>query len=216
MKRLLPTVLLLTALVATTAGCKRGGDAANAAPPAPSNSVDSGFGSGPRPTTPAPSPTTAKPTPTKTKPRPTIKPVVPQWSAVTKPCPYDGQKVEIQDVVHEDVTRDGVADTLVTHSCEATTSYWASTIEVFDGSANPAKPERIGTLLEDVSNRDQPVVEQVTFTKGTVGVKAHGTSAKGSRACPDLLLTYRYEWKGRAFLLTSRDAEQNPECPPGS
>ncbi|MGK5683039.1 hypothetical protein [Actinoplanes sp. URMC 104] len=226
--RALPLALVAVAVTATAA-CDRGDDPVDAAaPPSATGTPDTGFGGSPAtspPATGAPAevttvtvtPPTARSTPTRTKSTPSKAPARKPggWAAFVKPCPYEGQKAEIQGVVEQDVTEDGLAETLVTRSCEASTSYWHSTIEVFDGASDPAQPRRIGTLLEDVAKMDEPVVQKVTFNKGIVGVRAYGTSAKGEKACPDLTLFYRYEYTGSGFKRIWRDAGAAPECGSG-
>ncbi|MBM2614446.1 hypothetical protein JIG36_02590 [Actinoplanes sp. LDG1-06] len=209
-------ILSTTAAVAlfATSGCGPADKSAGAAPgpSATTAKAGTGFGGSPETSTP-PAPTkspekTEAPEPVATK----IKKPVPAWKDVVKPCPYEGQEPEIQKVVKKDATKDGVPDTLVVRSCEATTSYWASTIEVFDGTADPSRPKRIGTLLSDVFKKDQPVVTEVLLNKGIVGVKAYGTSEKAARACPDLILFYRYEFNGSGFDRIWRDAGVKQEC----
>lgn len=115
----------------------------------------------------------------------------------------------IQKVLEAEVTTDGVADTLVTRSCEASTSYWASTVEIFDGESS----KRVGTLLEAAAKNDEPVVTGVTVTKGVITVKAYGTSLKGTKACPDLLLTYRWRYVENGFEELSRVAvDKKADC----
>ncbi|MBL7261064.1 hypothetical protein [Paractinoplanes lichenicola] len=212
------TLLATLALALTaTAACGVRDTPTTAAPgtPSPTASADSGFGGSPTtppttaPTTSAPKPVRSSPSPTATKTR---QPQVKDWADVVKPCPYEGQKVEILDAVHEDVTKDGIMDTIVTRSCEASTSYWANTVEVFKNTTEPRGAKRVGTLLEDVAKMDEPVVEQVLFNKGIIGIKAYGTSAKGARACPDLILFYRYEYTGGKFKRIWRDAGIKEEC----
>ncbi|MCY1143046.1 hypothetical protein OWR29_34055 [Actinoplanes sp. Pm04-4] len=45
-----------------------------------------------------------------------------------------------------------------------------------------------------------------------IGVKAYGTSTKGTRACPDLKLFYRYEFQGDGFKLAWRDWGPGEKC----
>ncbi|GAB2605023.1 hypothetical protein Aab01nite_78850 [Paractinoplanes abujensis] len=216
------TLLAALALAITaTAACSPRDTPTTAAPGASATTAtaNTGFGGSPRPTTtvtteaPKPvkseAPPATRPAPTATKTR---EPQLKDWAAAVKPCPYRGQKVEILDGGHEDVTKDGIMDTMVTRSCEASTSYWANTIEVFKNTTDPRGAERIGTLLEDVAEMDQPVVEQVLYNKGVIEIKAYGTSAKGAKACPDLILFYRYEYIGGKFKRTWRDQGFKDEC----
>ena len=54
----------------------------------------------------------------------------------------------IDAVEKGDVNGDGRIDTLVVDECKASTSRWPSVVEVFDGASDPARPSRLGTLME--------------------------------------------------------------------
>lgn len=202
---------MLALAPASTAGCDPAGKPASAAAgpsTGPTASADSKFGTIPTkpptatPTTKPPAATPpAKPQTVKTPSRPRT-----DWVKLVKKCPHPGQKVEIQKVKTADVTGDGTDDTLVTRGCEASTSYWPSTIEVFDGDSR----KRLGTLLE--GDVEEPVVTGVTVAEGVVTVKAYGTTLKGTKACPDLALTYRYEYAGDGFKRLSREAVAKKRC----
>ncbi len=211
--------LVALAVAAVAGGCAGRTDA-GASPGPVTGSADSGFGMSPD--TPAPSATRTTPTPAKrtvttakASPAPPTKTpqAVPDWADVVEPCPVAGQRVEIQRVLQADVTGDGLVDTMVARTCEASTSYWASTIEVFDGTADPRRPERIGApLLQERVKEDEPVVTDVSVNAGIIGIKAYGTSPKGTKACPDLTLFYRYEYSGRGFRLIWRDWGTSERC----
>ena len=232
-----PVVLLMTAL-ATTAGCQRGDRAAaggrvgGAAAPSSTRTANSGLGggSGPAPTTSRQSgddsrgvasgsdddsrtPVTSGSDDDSKMPVPTRAPRIPKWSEVVEPCPHDGQKVVVRTVLSTyDVTADGVEDTLVLRGCEASTSYWPSTVEVFDGTARPEKPRRIGALLK--GSKDVPWVTELRVIKGYVVLPAYGLSKGAPAACPDLNLTYRFRYTGGKFQQTWRDAGKAAECLP--
>ncbi|WP_127502548.1 hypothetical protein [Actinoplanes solisilvae] len=200
------SIAMLGLALAGTAACDAADKPAGPAT-SPSNGGQAGGDSkfGTSPTTPATAaPTTNAPT-TKSQPAKTTPPKA-DWAKLVNKCPYPGQKVEIQKVTTADVTQDGTADTLVTRSCDASTSYWASTIEVFDGESR----KRLGTLLQD--DKEEPVVTSVAVAKNIVTVKAYGTTLKGTKSCPDLSLTYRYEYTGEGFTGLSREAVAKKRC----
>jgi hypothetical protein len=190
---------LLGLALAGTAACGPVEKPANASTN-PTPSAGSGFGKGPA--SPTPAATTATANTTKSPSPKVTKVKTRDWAKLVKKCPNAGQKVEIQKVLQADVTQDGIADTLVTRGCEASTSYWPSTIEIFDGETS----KRYATLLE--KDVEEPVVTGVTVTKGVITVKAYATSLKGTKACPDLLLTSRWQYVENGFEELSRVAEK--------
>jgi hypothetical protein len=122
------------------------------------------------------------------------------WTGSLAACPNEGQKPQIQEVRDEDATADGALDTLIARTCEASTSYIPSTVEVFDGR------KRIGTLLKDVGPTDLPWYRSMTVTTpGKVTIEAYGVSAGGLQACADLRLTYTYEFQDGGFTRTGRE-----------
>jgi hypothetical protein len=164
-------------------------------------------------------PTTSKPGPTQSsagKPgKPSPGPKRPDWRKVVLPCPQD-LRVVLQRVTTADVTKDGVPDTLVTRSCVASTSYFGSTIEVFDGTAAPQSPRRIGVLLKDVAGKDKPWATKVVIIKGIVAVQANGLGPRSDNACPDHRFTYRYQFSKGQFKLIWRDFGKAEKCLPVS
>ncbi|WP_146002964.1 hypothetical protein [Actinoplanes sp. OR16] len=120
------------------------------------------------------------------------------WLTSLADCPNEGQKAEIQDVLRKDATGDGVTDTLIARTCEASTSYIPSTVEIFDGV------ERIAVLLEDVGPTDLPWYRSMAVDGETVTVVAYGVSEGGVPACPDLKLTYTYQHANGTFTRTGR------------
>ncbi|MBU2670366.1 hypothetical protein KOI35_43380 [Actinoplanes bogorensis] len=218
-------VAVLALVVAVTAGCSSGGETPDAAPKTTTSASaqpDTGFGGVPRTSAPSTTPPTTEPavepvkttktaTPTK---RPTQAGDYSEWVPYMKGCPYDNQDIVIQAGTQVDVTKDGVRDTIITRTCEASTSYWASTIEIFKNTGNPIGAQRIGVLLEDVAKADEPVVQEVNIKNGVIEVIGYGTSAKGSKSCPNLTLNYRYEYQGGSFKRIQRTVGTSPECLP--
>ncbi|SNY71236.1 hypothetical protein [Paractinoplanes atraurantiacus] len=190
-------VLIVAAVLSLAAGC--GGPAS--APTVSGTPASGGLGAAAPTSSAAP---TKSATPT-TKPRP-------KWSEAVEPCPYEGQKVVIREVQSDDVTQDGAEDHIVTRGCEASTAYWPSTIEVFDGEAGPAHPKRIGTLLK--GNKDLPWVTEVAVAEGVITVKAYGRTDLSPSGCPDLKLTYRFQHTGKTFQQIGRDATKAGDCLP--
>ena len=164
------------------------------------------------PTTPAPattSPTTTSPAVTSPVAEPTKKPVADPAKMVTA-CPNAGQSAIVQADVTADVTGDGVPDRVIARSCTALTSYWPSTVEVFDGAGD----DRIATLLGDVGPTDLPWVTRVTVAGRTITIAASGVSQHGTQACADLGLTYTYRYAGGGLRRTGRDAVNAGHCLP--
>jgi hypothetical protein len=133
------------------------------------------------------------------------------WFGALAACRFAEQKTEVQKLVLADVTGDGVADALVARTCETTTSYWPSTVEVFDGTTGEA-PKRIGTLLGDAGAADLPWFQSMSVSGRTVTVKAYGTSKDAPRACPDLKLTYKYSYSDGKFTRVGRQATEATGC----
>jgi hypothetical protein len=147
--------------------------------------------------------------------KPSPGPKRPDWRKAVLPCPQD-LRVVLQRVTTADVTKDGVPDTLVTRSCVASTSYYGSTIEVFDGTAAPQSPRRIGVLLRDVAGKDKPWATKVVIIKGIVTVQANGLGPRSDNACPDHRFTYRYQFSKGQFRLIWRDFGKAEKCLPVS
>ena len=146
-------------------------------------------------------PSSAAPGPLPTKPA--------AWAKLVEDCPNEGQKPVIRGVVVADVTGDGRRDAVVSRSCEASTSYFPSTVEVFDSSR-----KRVGVLLKDVWDADNPWLTSLRVSDGDVIIKAHGSSGKQGNACADLNLTYRYSWTGSEFEQADRQVVQAGDCLP--
>ncbi|GLW31588.1 hypothetical protein [Actinoplanes regularis] len=155
--------------------------------------------------TPAAAPTTVKPvaTPVKTaKPAPEID--GDDWIPALEPCRSKEQKVEVEKIVTGDLTGDGVDDVVVSRSCTAITSYYPSTVEIFDGAAGSRHPKRIASLLG--GDLDMPSVRSVRLSGRTLTITAHGVGKKAPTACPNLKLTYDYKYSGGKVTLTNRKA----------
>ncbi|HWS34673.1 MAG TPA: hypothetical protein VN408_18270 [Actinoplanes sp.] len=134
------------------------------------------------------------------------------WDTFIEQCKNREQEALVQLVTIGDVTGDGTADALVARTCDASTSYFPSTIEVFDGSSPAAEPARVGTILTDVGPTDQPWVTGMTVQDKVVTVTAYGTGSGDSNACPKLELTYRYQLQGSAFEQADRAAKKSADC----
>jgi hypothetical protein len=135
------------------------------------------------------------------------------WASMVTKCPGEGQKTIVQKVVTADVTGDGWRDALVARTCEASTSYWESSVEVFDGRSPATSPHRLGILLADVARTDAPWLEKLSVSGGEVAIRAYGVSTKGTKACDDLDITYRYRYTGGAFHRVSRVSAPVTSCP---
>ncbi|WP_436529844.1 hypothetical protein [Actinoplanes sp. HUAS TT8] len=168
--------------------------------------------------TPSAAPVTSKPivTPVKTvKPTPAGDPGDGgNWFAALAPCPNKGQKVEVEKMTTGDLTGDGVDDVAVARTCTAITSYWPSTVEIFDGAAGGEKPKRIATLLGDLGSADVPAVQSLKVNGRVLTITAYGVSAKAPTACPDLKLTYEYKYSAGTVARTSRKAVTSKDCLP--
>ena len=227
LRAVVPALVLATA-AAMTAGCGgRGGAEADAqsgvgSAPTASASANSGLGGG------ASSPSLSPlPSPSRTASRPvprTEDPTTPAtgsdddsrmpvpWDQAVEKCPHPGQKIEIRKVYEADVTGDGLAESIVLRGCEASTSYWPSTVEVFDGAAPEYEPKRLGVLLKD--NKDYPWVTKVLVMKGIIVLHAYGLSKGAPTACADLNLTYRFQYTGGKFQQIWRDWGKADDCLP--
>lgn len=133
------------------------------------------------------------------------------WARQIKSCPFPNQRMRVNMIVKGDVNGDGTPDTLVVDSCDASTSYWQSTVEVFDGTSTPSATRRMGILLTEQVD-DQPVAQHVAVSGGIITITGIGTGIHATKACPDLDLTYRYRWTDGAFRLVARTAQQRSTC----
>jgi hypothetical protein len=134
------------------------------------------------------------------------------WDTFVLACDDPEQEAVVQEVTTGDVTGDGVADSLVTRTCDGATPYFPSTVEVFDGSSPAQRPWRIGApLLKDVAATDKPWVIRVAVQAGVIVVQANGTTGGG---CPKVRITYRYALAGTALEQRSRDAAPSDTCLP--
>ncbi|MCA2218209.1 hypothetical protein [Jidongwangia harbinensis] len=134
------------------------------------------------------------------------------WSTRVQACPNPGQPVIVQHVATGDVDGDREPDTVVARTCEPSTSYWPSTVEVF-GSAED-KRRRLGVLLEDVGATDRPWVTKVAVDNGTVVVEAYGVDETSEGNCADLNFTYRFRYAAGAFTREARDVGNANKCQP--
>ncbi|MEU4692408.1 hypothetical protein [Actinoplanes sp. NPDC023714] len=157
----------------------------------------------PETTSPPAQPAEATTTTTTTTATPPRKPTgdpdkASTWLNALADCPNEGQKPQIQQILRKDATGDGAVDTLIARTCEASTSYIPSTVEIFDGT------KRIAILLEDVGPTDLPWYRSMTVNDETVAIEAYGVSEGGVPACADLKLTYTYRHANGAFERTGR------------
>jgi hypothetical protein len=202
-------IALLTGAVAMAGLAAACGDIATAAPaaaPATAPSTASSPAAAASTTTAAPPPTADAPAGPVATSRPA--PGRTDWSRKVEVCPDDDQPVVVQQVVSGDLTGDGVADTAVARSCEARTSYWPSTVEVFDGASG----SRIATLLADDGPTYMPWVTRLAVSRGTLTVEAAGNDAHGSQACADLGLTYTFAYRNGKLTRTDRVIGDAGKC----
>lgn len=136
------------------------------------------------------------------------------WQKLVTACPDSGQRVIVQKVVTADVTGDGTYDALVARSCSVRSSYWPSTVEVFDGASPSTAPRRVSILLKDVGAADRPWLTSLRVTGSIVTVAANGVGRTGAQSCPDQSLTYRYTVLGGAVQRTAREVRTARDCLP--
>lgn len=136
------------------------------------------------------------------------------WKKLVKPCPNDGQEPVVQKVITGDVNGDGTYDALVARGCEARTSYWPSTVEIFDGASSASSPKRLATLLTDVGPDDQPWLVSLRVDGGAVVIKAYGVDKHSANGCPDLTFTYRYRLDGKVAHREQRQVANANKCLP--
>jgi hypothetical protein len=106
----------------------------------------------------------------------------------------------IKSVQKGDLTGDGRLDTLVVDECKASTSRWPSVVEVFDGASNPARPTRLGTLMQGDPDamRDANVTVE---SGGRVVVTGTGISRTAPLCCPDLAVRKVFTFADGRFTL---------------
>ncbi|GAA0582700.1 hypothetical protein GCM10010172_79800 [Paractinoplanes ferrugineus] len=136
----------------------------------------------------------------------------PRWAEVVRECPYDDQPVVVQKVVRGDVNADGVPDSLVVRSCKPFTSYWASVVEIFDGTSHVSRPRRIGTLLTDAA--EGPSVHELKVDRGIVDITAFGVDASTDNSCPNVVFRYRFRLAGKTWQTLRRTGDERfDDCP---
>ena len=125
-----------------------------------------------------------------------------EWDKVVEPC-KSGELVVVQDVATADMTGDGAADSAVARACEGVDEYGPSTVEVFDGSSDPAAPRRLGILLS--GDPDYPRRAKVTVSPDrTIVVKALGLQPESPNCCPDLEIVAEFAWRDGVFVSLKR------------
>ena len=135
-----------------------------------------------------------------------------KWDKMVEPC-RTGELVVVQDVTIADVTTDGTPDAVVARACEGDTEYGPSTVEVFDGDSPATSPQRLATLLAD-ARKDKPYVSAVSWSAGTVQIKANGVDTSSDAACPEVVFTYRYRYAAGTFQQSARTVEPDETCGP--
>jgi hypothetical protein len=104
-----------------------------------------------------------------------------------------------------------VPDTLVVDECRASTSSWPQVVEVFDGASDPARPTRIGTLLD--GDPEYPRDVRVSVEPGRrVVVTGRALSPDAPRCCPDLLVRRVFTYSDGQFTRT--ESTSGPLPPP--
>ena len=133
------------------------------------------------------------------------------WAKLVTACPDERQAEVIQKVVLADLTGDGTDDAVVGRTCESITTYWPSTVEIFDGMSEPSRPRRIGTLLKDVGPTDKPWLTELQVSGNKVDIEAIGTG-EGDSSCADLGFTYGYRYRDGKFTRVARTVGDANEC----
>jgi hypothetical protein len=115
----------------------------------------------------------------------------------------------IDSVVKGDVSGDGRPDTLVVDECKASTSPWPSVVEVFDGSSDPARPTRLGMLMQG----DPDTIRDATVTVepgGRIVVTGKGLSRTAPLCCPDLAVCKVFTYTNGRFALAETTSTPLP------
>jgi hypothetical protein len=131
------------------------------------------------------------------------------WSGFLAHCPIGearGYGMKIDEVVKGEVTGDRYPETLVIDSCESPTSSNAQTVEVFDGSSDPAAPRKLGILMVD--DPDYPRRMMVTIGPDwTIVDTALGLQPESPRCCPDLEIVAEFAWRDGTFVPIKRQTK---------
>lgn len=128
------------------------------------------------------------------------------WPEFLARCPIGeahGLGMKVEGIVKADVTGDRVPDTIIVDSCESTTASNAQTVEIFDGSSDPAAPTRLGILLKDDPDYPRRVSVRVDPDR-TIVIEAKGLQDGSPRCCPDLAIVATYAWRDGTFVTLSR------------
>ncbi|HCT80490.1 MAG TPA: hypothetical protein DGT23_28785 [Micromonosporaceae bacterium] len=127
------------------------------------------------------------------------------WPKFLGHCPFESQGLgmKIDGIVKADVTGDRAPDTIIIDSCESTTASNAQTVEIFDGSSDPAAPTRLGILLEGDPDYPRRVSVRVDPDR-TIVIEAKGLQDGSPRCCPDLAIVAAYAWRDGTFVTLSR------------
>jgi hypothetical protein len=115
--------------------------------------------------------------------------------------------VEVVSTSAADVTGDEVEDAFVWVVCVHPTSGWPHQLEVFDGSSDPARPTQIGVLVPAADNLRGGAL---SFSAGTVTVRANGFAELDPNCCPSLEIVQSFTWDGNGFVAGERTVRPKP------
>jgi hypothetical protein len=126
----------------------------------------------------------------------------------TVTLPIDCGGIGVVKVIDErfDFDGDGTTDSILGVRCDAGAG--SPPTGVYAVRATAAGPKVVGTL---VSPEEGLVVRAVTAAPDGVRIEASGYSEDAPRCCPDLDVSYRFQWNGTTFEQLERN--ERPASP---
>jgi hypothetical protein len=132
-------------------------------------------------------------------PRPTLvdSPAI-NWENIISDldCSQVNRGIEVLGVQFSDIRIRGVRDAFVWVDCYHDTSPWPHQLEVFDGSSEPASPQRMAVLI---NAQEGELVRGVSFSDTAVLVDIARYSESDGLCCPSMKERRTFTWDGARY-----------------
>lgn len=161
-------------------------------------------------------PPSADPSPSPSaSPLPGYDPYLVDWSGIVRlDCTAAAGGPMAAVAATGDVTGDGNPEVFVVSECEASTSSWPQVLSVYSGTAGPAGPERLATLLTYDDGADARGLRNITVATSGPYVTSYAKAYDelDGNAYASLWITDDFIWDGVSFKHEDRQVElYNPE-----